>query len=82
MAGTFPNLSPCKLIKMATVNAARALGREGQLGQLSPGATADLIAVPFAGSKRQADEALVYSQGKITASIIDGRWAIPPQLQT
>ena len=38
-------MSPLEAIRAATVNAARALGQEGEVGLLKPGAWADLIAV-------------------------------------
>jgi len=41
----FPEV-PCRdILAMATVNAARALGRAGDLGRLGPGARADFIAI-------------------------------------
>ena len=42
-------ISPVEILQMATVNGARALGLAGKVGELSPGAFADLIAIPFAG---------------------------------
>jgi imidazolonepropionase-like amidohydrolase len=38
-------LSPLEAIRAATLNAAEALGRKGELGVIAPGAAADLIAV-------------------------------------
>ncbi len=38
-------MSPMQAIQSATSEAARALGREGQVGSLSPGAAGDLVAV-------------------------------------
>jgi cytosine/adenosine deaminase-related metal-dependent hydrolase len=42
----FPDVSPREILEMVTVNPARALNHEGRLGQLRPGAFADLIAIP------------------------------------
>ncbi len=42
-------ISPDEILQMATVNGARALGLAGKTGELSPGAFADLIAIPFSG---------------------------------
>jgi cytosine/adenosine deaminase-related metal-dependent hydrolase len=39
-------LAPREVLEMATLNGARALGQAGRLGQLSPGAWADLVAFP------------------------------------
>jgi len=71
-------VSPHEIIEMATANGARALGMAGRIGQLSPGAYADLIAVPFAGRASEIPEAVIQSR-RVLASLIEGRWAIPPQ---
>lgn len=78
LAAAEPELAPERILQMATVNAARALGRAGQLGQLTAGAWADLIAVPFTGSARQAAEALVHHTGPVLASQIAGQWVWGP----
>jgi cytosine/adenosine deaminase-related metal-dependent hydrolase len=72
------SLSPKRILGMATVNGARALAVPGGLGQLSAGAPADLIALPWAGKHRLMAEDLVQHRGAITASLIDGKWAVPP----
>ena len=45
----FPRVPPEEILKMATVNPARALRQENTLGKIRGGALADLIAVPFNG---------------------------------
>jgi cytosine/adenosine deaminase-related metal-dependent hydrolase len=77
-AAAHPGLSPKKILPMATVNGARALGLAGGTGELSKGAGADLIAIPFAGKKADAFEAVVNFSGHVAASMIDGQWAIAP----
>ncbi len=74
-----PDLAPGDILKMATANGARALGRQGQLGELSPNALADLIVIPFAGKLSEANETVVQHPGDVSASMIDGQWAIPPE---
>ena len=49
LAASDKNISPAEILRMATVNGARALGLAGQIGELSKNAFADLIAIPFAG---------------------------------
>jgi len=72
-------VSPVEILHMATVNGARALGLAGKIGELSKNAGADLIAVPFAGKIAGVHEALLQHSGSVSASMIDGQWAIPPQ---
>lgn len=73
-----PWLRPKRILAMATLSAARALGRTGQVGEISKGSRADLIAIPYTGSPAQAWEAVVQHQGWVTASMIDGQWASVP----
>lgn len=63
---------------MATLNGARALGHVGQLGELTEGALADLIALPIK-VRSDAYEAVVHHKGPVSASMIEGDWAIPPR---
>lgn len=68
-----PTVPPWAILEMATVNGAKALGRKGLLGELSPGARADLIAVPATASNPYAS--VVQHRGPVRASLIRGRWA-------
>jgi len=70
-------LSPRAVLRMATINGARALGLAGLVGQISPGAHADLIAVPLKTACRDVWEAVLRHSGPVCASLIDGQWAIP-----
>jgi cytosine/adenosine deaminase-related metal-dependent hydrolase len=72
-------VSPAEILRMATVNGARALGLAGKAGELLPGAFADLIALSFAGKAACAHEAVVEHSGNVAASMIQGRWTIPPK---
>jgi aminodeoxyfutalosine deaminase len=72
------SISALEIIRMATVNGARALGLAGKIGELSKNAFADLIALPFAGKISDVHEAIIQRPGNVSASIIGGRWAIPP----
>jgi aminodeoxyfutalosine deaminase len=45
----FPSISAEEILRMATVNSARALGQENALGSICSGAVADLIALPLSG---------------------------------
>ncbi|MDE3068129.1 MAG: amidohydrolase family protein [Verrucomicrobiota bacterium] len=78
LAANDPHLAPAEVLRMATANGARALGLAGQIGELSPGTLADLVAIPFAGNISEAAEAVVQFSGRVAASMIDGQWAIAP----
>lgn len=78
LAASSPELSPESILRTATLNGARALGKRGQCGELTENALADLIALPFAGKVEEVYAAMLHHQGDVTASMIDGRWAIPP----
>ncbi|MFM1767710.1 MAG: hypothetical protein RJA22_239 [Verrucomicrobiota bacterium] len=77
LAQARPDLRPADILAMATRHGARALGLEGELGEISPGARADLIAVPLPAAGDPL-EAMVYRSGPVTASMIGGEWAVPP----
>jgi len=67
-----------KIVRMATLNGARALGLSGQIGELNRNAFADLIALPFTRKRSEIHEAVIYFSGDLTASMIGGEWAIAP----
>ena len=73
-----PSVPAAKIVRMATVNGARALGMNGRIGELSSDAFADLIAIPFDGKTSEAWKAVVQHRGNVTVSLIDGQWAIAP----
>jgi cytosine/adenosine deaminase-related metal-dependent hydrolase len=66
-------LRPEELLRMVTVNPARALRRRGQLGKIAPGAFADLIALPAAGSLAGVYEDIVNHDKPISWMMIDGQ---------
>ena len=79
LAASVPALAPETILRMATINGARALGFQGRLGELAPNALADLIAIPYAGRIDACLEAVVQHRGNVAASMIGGRWAITPR---
>ena len=79
LAAREPELSPAEILRMATINGARALGRAGQIGELSENAMADLIAIPARARASEAAEAVLAHAGPVSASLIDGEWARPPE---
>jgi cytosine/adenosine deaminase-related metal-dependent hydrolase len=78
LAGNDSGLSATEILRLATVNGARALGLAGQVGELRPGALADVIAVPFHGDPTNAAEAVVNHHGDAAGVMIGGAWSIRP----
>jgi len=68
-----------EILRMATVNGARALGLAGKIGEISESAFADLIAIPFAGKVVDIYDATVHQTSTISTGLIDGRWIVPLQ---
>jgi cytosine/adenosine deaminase-related metal-dependent hydrolase len=69
-----PSLPPKKLLQMATVNGARALGKATEIGELSPGAFADVIAIPFSGRLSGIHDSVIATTGPVSSSMVDGEW--------
>jgi len=72
------DVSPEEILRMATVNGARALGLAGKAGEISKNSFADLITLPFTGKFSRAYEIVLEHTGNVTGSMIEGRWAVPP----
>ena len=77
LADADKSVSPEEIVRMATINGARALGLKGQIAEFCPDALADLIAIPDAGKKKDVYETVLDHAGPVHASMIDGRWIIP-----
>jgi cytosine/adenosine deaminase-related metal-dependent hydrolase len=76
LAENEPSLSARKIVRMATVNGARALGLGGQVGELAEGGFADLIALPFTGKAADVYDGILQHTGDVVASMINGQWAV------
>jgi cytosine/adenosine deaminase-related metal-dependent hydrolase len=79
LAAADQTISPAEILRMATVNGARALGRNGQIGELSPDALADLITIPAIGKDKDVFETVLAHSGPVLKSMIDGHWVMPPE---
>jgi aminodeoxyfutalosine deaminase len=79
LAQAHPWLSARRIVRLATLNGARALGLQARIGELSPNSFADLIALPFAGQRAEAYDAVLHHAGNVSASMIDGQWAVAPR---
>ena len=69
---TNPWLTPEQLLRTVTVNPARALKMEGQLGEIAPGVLADLIAVPVSGNVASVHEEIISYTQPVPWMMIDG----------
>ena len=67
----FPRVSPEEILRMVTVNPARALKYENVLSQIRPGFGADLIAVPCSGSINIFEEIIAFGR---RVPLDDGEW--------
>lgn len=77
-AAKSPDVAAEKILRMATVNGAQALGMKGLIGEISEGSLADLIAIPFGGAEGDVHDAILHHPGRVLASLINGSWAISP----
>jgi aminodeoxyfutalosine deaminase len=73
-----PRVSARGIVHLVTLNGAHALGLQGRVGEVSPNACADLIAMPFNGRPADAWDAILHHNGHVSASMIDGKWAVAP----
>jgi aminodeoxyfutalosine deaminase len=75
LANRETSLPPKRILQMATVSGARALGMGGRIGELAPGAFADVVAIPYSGKLSGIHDAVVLHKGDVRRSMIDGKWA-------
>ena len=78
-AATQPEVAPERILRLATIAGAQALGLQRKVGELSPGAFADLIALPFAGKMENLHTAVLHHSEDVTASMIGGAWMLAPR---
>lgn len=68
-------MTPAQAIRAATIDAARALGREGEFGAIREGLAADLIAVrgdPLVDVRRLEEVRAVIARGRVALALGDG----------
>jgi aminodeoxyfutalosine deaminase len=73
-AKAHPDVAPAEIIRLATLNGARAIGQQEILGELSPGSLADVIAIPAHSS--EPHESVIEHRGDVR-TMIAGRWPHP-----
>jgi cytosine/adenosine deaminase-related metal-dependent hydrolase len=69
--------SPEEILKMVTVNSARALHFADKIGQIRPGLLADMIAIPFNQSPKNVFTEIVAFEKSISWMMIAGEVATP-----
>ena len=74
MSASHPDVPPQEILKMATINGARAMGLKGN-GEIKAGAFADMIALPVQSRFPCPFEFVVHQAVKPVAVMINGRWA-------
>ena len=67
---TFPNFEPAELLALGTLNGARALGLDGEIGTLTPGKSADMAVVAL----NSAAGKLFAPETEVTATMCGGAW--------
>lgn len=77
-AAAFPSVSPEAIVEMVTLNPAAALGRCGEFGHIALNAFADLIAIDYSGSLKDAWSAFLQPELKIVATMINGKMLEKP----
>ncbi|MEP6820957.1 MAG: amidohydrolase family protein [Chthoniobacterales bacterium] len=74
---TEPSLGADEILKMATANAADALGQGESLGRLRVGCLADLLAVPFCGPLNQVAAEILAFEERSPWILVDGKAVLP-----
>lgn len=71
MRSEYSALSFREVLEMVTINPARALDRQSQLGQVRPGFLADMIALPLEGERDVFEEIVAFDQA-VPWTMVDG----------
>jgi cytosine/adenosine deaminase-related metal-dependent hydrolase len=72
VARAFPDLSTQAIVAMATRAGADALGETGRLGELCPGAHADMIAIPAPQLSTDPCAVIVFHRGPVDWAMVGG----------
>jgi cytosine/adenosine deaminase-related metal-dependent hydrolase len=74
----YPEVPAARLLRMATLDGARALGWDDETGSLEPGKSADLVVLPLPASDEPDPHRLVLSGDQAVSQVLcRGRWVWP-----
>ncbi|MDB6055570.1 MAG: Amidohydrolase [Verrucomicrobiales bacterium] len=73
LASNDSTISPAEMLRMCTINGAKALGQQGRLGEIRHNSQADIIGIPFRDSGVGVYEAIVTHEGPVCFSMISGK---------
>ena len=73
-----PEIAPLSLLRMATCDAADALGFGNATGRLEPGLSADVCLIALAGDRSEIAAYLLESQNQPAGCMLRGEWVRPP----
>ena len=68
-----PGIDPESILHMTTLNPAKAIGMGGRLGEICPGAEADLIAIPYAGPVENLVTEILSHPGPVAWAMTAGK---------
>lgn len=73
-ASVFKDVAPELILRMATVNGAKAIGMENEYGVIKEGACANVIGIPYNGGIKDVYEAVInYNSNSVGFSILRGQ---------
>lgn len=68
-----PEISAKRILRMATMNGARGLGMASEVGEISPGAFADLVCIPYSDKTSRIYDGILEQKGAVERSMIGGK---------
>jgi cytosine/adenosine deaminase-related metal-dependent hydrolase len=72
-----PDLSTEAILRMSTLNGARALAWQGETGSLTPGKSADFVVVPIGAMSNDPHRLVLEGHERTCAACICGMWLTP-----